>query len=160
MKSGVFILLTTGILACNNADKKTENNDHSGHNKTELKTPEDSLYHDVMEGHDAVMPKMGKVRAAQKEAQRLLDSISTLPAKAQKEAGELKTKLETLVNDLNYSDFAMDKWMSEFNMDSAKNNMEQRLKYLTDEKMKVGKVKEAVLNGLAKADSIFKAKIN
>ena len=33
------------------------------------------------------------------------------------------------------------------------------LKYLLDEKMKVGKVKEAILKSLSKADSLLKAKL-
>jgi hypothetical protein len=53
----------------------------------------------------------------------------------------------------------MNKWMDEFNMDSAVNNMEQRIKYLTDEKMKVGKVKESILGSLHKADSLLKSKL-
>ena len=88
----------------------------------------------------------------------MLDSIAKLPAKAQTAAAALKAKLESLINDLNYADFAMDKWMVEFNMDSAKDNIEQRMKYLAEEKLKVTKVKEAVLGGLAKADSLLRAK--
>ena len=112
-----------------------------------------------MAGHDEVMPKMGKVRGAQARAKAMLDSLAKLPSKAQDAAVDLKKKLETLVNDLNYADFAMDKWMTEFNMDSAVNNLEMRLKYLESEKGKVTKVKEAILGGLAKADSLFKAKL-
>ena len=156
MKELLTFLLLTALInttSCNNSESE---GDHSGHNAKEPKTKADSLMMQVMEGHDAVMPKMGKVRGAQKEAQRLLDSVSALPAKAQEAAKTLKQELETLINELNYADFAMDKWMVEFNMDSAKDNMEQRIQYLTDEKMKVTKVKEAVLNGLAKADSLLK----
>ncbi len=59
--------------------------------------------------------------------------------------------------DLRNAIFAMDKWMAEFNMDSAKEDMEKRVQYLLDEKMKVGKVKDAILNSLNKADSLLKA---
>jgi hypothetical protein len=52
----------------------------------------------------------------------------------------------------------MDKWMVEFSMDSMKNNVEQRINYLTEEKLKVGKVKDAILNSLAQADSLLKKK--
>jgi hypothetical protein len=106
------------------------------------------------------MGKMGKVRAAQKEAKRLLDSLGTLPAKAQAGAVELKVKLQGLINELDYADFSMDKWMTEFNMDSATNDLQERIRYLTDEKMKVGKVKQAILTSLQKADSLLKAKFN
>lgn len=146
--------LLIAFTACNN---EKDHEGHGGHRKNQPQNRADSLMAEVMDGHDAVMPKMGKVRGAQKEAQRLIDSIAALPANAQAGAIELKSKLEELVKDLGYADFAMDKWMTEFDMDSAKDNMEQRIRYLEDEKMKVGKVKEAILNSLSKADSLLKA---
>jgi predicted nuclease with TOPRIM domain len=160
IKKIIFPLLAISFLtACNNAGKE----DHSKHEmkdgKAVVKAPVDSLFDEVMAGHDEVMPKMGKVRGAQARAKAMLDSIAKLPAKAQDAAMDLKKKLETLVNDLNYADFAMDKWMTEFNMDSAVNNVQERLKYLESEKGKVTKVKEAVLGGLARADSLLKAKL-
>jgi len=149
------ILFASGLffISCGSNENK---HDHAGHKNNVPKTGEDSLYNEVMAGHDEVMPKMGKIRGAQKEAQRLIDSIAALPAKAQAEAASLKTKLEELVKDLSYADFAMDKWMTEFSLDSAKDNIEMRLKYLAEEKLKVNKVKDAILNSLAKADSLLK----
>lgn len=160
IKKIIFPLLAISLFtACNNAGKE----DHSQHmtdaEKAAPKTRVDSLFDEVMAGHDEVMPKMGKVRGAQAQAKAMLDSIAKLPAKAQDAAVDLKKKLETLINDLNYADFSMDKWMTEFNMDSAVNNMQERIKYLEGEKGKVTKVKEAVLGGLARADSLFKAKL-
>lgn len=156
MKKIVTIFIVAGCLVFVSCGEGKKNDAHSGHSKDEPKTATDSLYKEVMAGHDEVMPKMGKIRGAQKEAQRLIDSIAALPVKAQAEAASLKTKLEELVKDLSNADFAMDKWMTEFNMDSAKDNTEQRLKYLSEEKIKVNNVKEAVLSSLAKADSLLK----
>ena len=150
----LFVMAGLSIISCNNSAEK-----NNGHSKKIPGTKADSLMEDVMDGHNVGMGKMGKIRGAQKEAQRLLDSIAILPAKVQITAAELKSKLQSLINDLNYADFAMDKWMTEFNMDSAKNSMEQRLQYLSDEKLKVGKVKEAILKSLQKADSLLKAKL-
>jgi uncharacterized lipoprotein NlpE involved in copper resistance len=144
------------LIACNNSDKK--NDDHSGHTTGVPKTQEDSLFADVMDGHDVGMAKMGKIRAMQAQVKKVLDSIATLPAKAKQAATPLKAKLDSVAADLSYAEMAMDKWMTEFNMDSAKDNIEQRIKYLADEKLKVGKVKEAILGGLEKADSVLKAK--
>jgi hypothetical protein len=159
MKKIFIAALVAGIfvfIACNNSDKKQE--DHSRHTTDVPKTQEDSLYADVMDGHNVGMAKMGKIRAMQNEVKRVLDSIATLPAKAKQAAAPLKAKLDSVTADLSYAEMAMDKWMTEFNMDSAKNNIEQRIKYLTDEKSKVGKVKAAILGGLQKADSLLKAK--
>jgi hypothetical protein len=43
-------------------------------------------------------------------------------------------------------------------MDSALNNTEERINYLTTENIKVSKVKDAVLSSLQKADSVLKSK--
>ncbi|MBI5370754.1 MAG: viral A-type inclusion protein [Sphingobacteriales bacterium] len=150
------LLAVSLVMACNNEGKE-KHDEHGSKNET-AKTPADSLYEEVMSGHDEVMPKMGKVRGAQARAKALLDSIARLPVKAQDAAAGLKKDLESLVSELNNADFSMDKWMTEFKMDSAENDPGLRLKYLAGEKEKVMKVKEAVLSGLARADSLLKAK--
>ncbi len=144
------------VMACNNEGKE-EQDEHGSKNEV-AKTPVDSLYEEVMSGHDEVMPKMGKVRGAQARAKALLDSIAKLPVKEQDAVVGLKKDLESLINELNNADFSMDKWMTEFKMDSAENDPVLRLKYLAGEKEKVMKVKDAVLGGLARADSLLKAK--
>ena len=141
------------LTACNNNDKKANGGQEVS------KTLVDSLEAEVMDGHNVGMAKYGKLTAMQNEAQRLLDSIAKLPAKAQEAMMPLKTKLNGLVEDLKSAKSDMDKWMDEYNMDSAVNNIEQRIKYLTEEKLKVSKVKEAILNSLQKADSVIKARL-
>lgn len=138
------------LIACNNSGNSSDSKEKKPLSVT------DSLMNLVMEGHDAVMPKMGKVRGAQKKAKQMLDSLSNLPAKTQQAVSGLKGKLESLINDLSNADYSMDRWMSEFKMDSAKENIDERIKYLTEEKLKVDKVKEAILNGLARADSLLR----
>src|SRR5687767_698992 len=111
-------------------------------NSNEEKKPDgaqakaDTLLEEVMDGHDVGMAKTPKLSQAQKEAQRLLDSISRLPAKSQEAIAGFKARLDSLRKDLEYADFAMDKWMEEFNYDSAKDNVEKRIEYLTEEKVK------------------------
>jgi len=158
MKRVYFLLLAGSLaatIACNNEKKQ---DDHSGHKKNEPKTQADSLMADVMDGHDVGMSKYGKLQAMEKKVKTAIDSIAKLPAKAQKELAPYKAKLDSAAAGLSYALFAMDKWMEEFNMDSAKDNMEARIQYLLDEKMKVGKVKESILNSIGKADSLLKAK--
>ena len=143
------------VLACNNEKKEDQN----GHGKNEPKTQADSLMADVMDGHDVGMAKYGKLQAMEKKVKASLDSISKLPAKARESLAPYKAQLDSVAADLSYAIFAMDKWMEEFNMDSAQDDMQKRIQYLLDEKMKVGKVKEAILNSLGKADSLLKAKL-
>ncbi len=146
-----IILLVIGVVSCNN-----QGNTHGGHN--EPKTQADSLMNDVMDGHNVGMAKMGKLTRAEQTTQRILDSISKLPAKAKQATEPLKVRLDSLQKDLQYAEFAMNKWMEEFNMDSAINDAKQRVNYLAEEKLKVTKVKEAILNSLQKADTLLKQK--
>jgi hypothetical protein len=106
-----------------------------------------------MDVHDEVMPKMGKVRGAQQRAQQRLDSLAKQAGSANK---AYRRQLEQLISDLNYADFAMDKWMVEFNMDSAKDNKTLRTLYFQQELEKVQKVKAAILGSLASADSLIR----
>ena len=55
---------------------------------------------------------------------------------------------------------AMDKWMKELERDSVINQMkmEEKIKYFSSEKLKGEKVKENILKGLQKADSLIKDK--
>lgn len=157
MKKYIFPLILLIIAACNNADKKQEGN--KDHTTDVPKTQADSLMADIMDGHGVGMSKMGKISVMQKQVTRLLDSIATLPAKTRQAAAAYKNKLDSVAKDLSYAEMAMNKWMDEFNMDSAVNNLDERIKYLTDEKWKVAKVKAAILGGLHKADSLLKAKL-
>jgi len=147
-----LFLAITSITACNNKNKK----DNAG--QIAPKTLADSLENEVMDGHNAGMAKYGKLTSKQNEARRLLDSIANLPAKAREAMTPLKAKLDSLVEDLISAKAKMDKLMDEYNMDSAVNNLEQRIKYLTEEEIKVSKVKESILNSLQKADSVLNAK--
>lgn len=139
-------ILFIGLLACNNDGKGSK------------QVLADSLEKEVLEGHDIAMPKSMKIPDVQKEVTRIIDSLGKLPAKTQQAAAPFKKKLDSLLIDLSYADEAMNIWMKEFDFDSAKNNIEQRIKYLADEKLKVENVKKAVLGSLEKADSLLKAR--
>lgn len=158
MKSFLISLtfLSLSLLACNSEEPHEHSADHQHGQEEKPLTLADSLYKEVMDAHDAVMPKMGKVRGAQKRAQELIDSISGLKGQSLKDNQQLKKDLEQLVSDLNYADYAMDQWMTDFNLDSGSTNPAVRIQYLSDEKSRVGKVKEAILNSLTKADSLLK----
>ena len=150
----LVVLITITISACNSVENK-----HNGHLQTnEPKTKADSLLRDVDDDHITGMAKMGRLTRAEQTTRRLLDSISKLPAKARQAAEPIKVKLDSLQKELSYAEFEMNKWMNEFNMDSSVNNEQERINYLGSEKLKVSKVKEAILSSLQKADSLLKDK--
>ena len=151
MKKIITVLaITMAIVSCG------ENKHHHEETTAVPLTKADTLYEEIMQLHDAVMPKMGKVRGARDYAQQLIDSIGKLPAKSKAASQSYTAELEALAKSLNTADVEMDNWMMAFNMDSLAGDPTKRAEYFTEEKLKVIKVKEAVLGGLAKADSLFK----
>ena len=152
-KSKLFcgILVISFFAACNNQPGKTaaDNNEKIA----------DSLFKEVMHGHDIGMAKSMAIEKAIGITQKAIDSLNSLSATAKQNAAPYKQQLDSLLKDLNYASFSMDKWMGEMNWEPSKIEINERIKYLTAEKLKVEKVKEAILGSLAKADSLLKAKL-
>jgi hypothetical protein len=146
----LFIAISILVFACNDAE--------NSHNAREAaaatpKSPGDSLYEVVDKLHIEGMAKTGKLRSALEQVQKKLDSLVKLPSK--KVDKEYRQSLIDLQEDLSYADYAMFTWMNEFK-DSIKDNTELRIKYLQSEKEKVTKVRDNILNGLQRADSLLK----
>jgi hypothetical protein len=137
------------FIACSNA----ENNSSATHDKPQ--THEDSLFKDVMDGHDFAMAKMNRIPSLQKQVNHTIDSINQLPEKLKKAATGYKEQLDSLSEKLKYADFSMNKWMEEFNYDTATKST-HRAVYLESENKKIAGVKEAMLSALQKADLLFK----
>ena len=149
MKKNISILIAFVFvfsISCNNSGKK----------KDPLQAQADGLQKEVLMGHDIAMPKSMKIPRLQKEVKQMIDSINKFPPKELKANASYKMELENLLIDLSNADSVMHKWMDEFNLDSFNTNVEQRIKYLSGEKIKIDKVKDAVLTSLQKADSILK----
>jgi cysteinyl-tRNA synthetase len=146
----IFISITFVILsvACNN----TENSKAATHD--EPMTHADSLMKDVLHGHDFAMGKMSKLSAAQKHVHQVLDSINKLAGKLRNASAGYKTQLDSLTEKLKYAENGMNKWMEEFNYDSATNGA-NRTRYLESENLKISTVKAAMLSALQKADSLL-----
>jgi hypothetical protein len=145
------LLLCIFLSACNSGPGN--NNSSTAHDVP--KTHADSLLKDVMDGHDFAMAKMSKLSAAQKRVQYLVDSINKLPQTQQKSIAVYKTGLDSLAEKLKYADFGMNKWMEEFDYDSATKSANREL-YLESENKKIANVKGAITTALGQADSLFK----
>lgn len=150
LAAGIFTLA-----ACNGADKK-----HDGHTTNSPNTQVDSLMKAIDDGHIVGMSKIGKIHNTQKDIQHIVDSISNLSPKTQESLNTYVEQLKSTIKDLEYADFAMDKWMPEYynNTDTLANDIDERIKYLINEKTKINKITEAILGGLQKADSLLKAR--
>jgi hypothetical protein len=147
----IGLVFFAGILAaCNNASNKTTTT-----STDTSKSQADTLMSEVMDGHDEGMAKYGKLNAMEKKIQGWLDSLQTLKDKS---AAMMRPRLDSLLAEVRSAKQGMDTWMESFNMDSAVNDMNQRIRYLSEEKIKVGKVRDNILNVLRKTDSLFRNK--
>jgi paraquat-inducible protein B len=147
-----LLAVVLSFLACKNTS--SESGERTDGYTAVLKTKEDSLYHEVMQGHDVAMAKMGRLRKHLKQIQHELDSLTKLPSK--KIDQRYQQALIELQEDLNYADHSMYTWMDEFKADSAKDDKSKRLPYLEAEKVKVEKVKKSIFNSMQRADSLLK----
>src|SRR5436190_24156858 len=111
-RSLFFIALISMLaIACQNATNADKTERKNGFTPV-LKSPEDSLYHDVMQGHDAAMAKMGRLRKYIDQVQHALDSINKLPS--QKTNISYQHRLIDLQKELNNADNDMNTWMEGF----------------------------------------------
>jgi hypothetical protein len=149
-------LLCCIIFSCTNIDKK-----HSHHSSEDPKNPIDSLLKEIDDLHVVGMSKMGQLTKLQQQVRTKIDSISKLSVKLTGPVSVYKKELDSLLKGLEYAEFAMDKWMPEYynNTDTLADNISERIKYLNIEKIKATKIKEAILNGVQKADSLLKTKL-
>jgi len=144
----ILVSISLAIISCNNnAESKTETSE-----KTLKK--EESLYNEVIEGHDEGMKKMRKLLFSQKAVEQALDSL-TKDTKVKHNAVYIQ-QLEGLKEELAQAETSMNIWMEEFSPDTLNSDKEKRVQYLEAEKAKVGKVNELINSSLRKTDSLIK----
>jgi hypothetical protein len=128
------------------------NNQESGGTSTGEMSAMDSLRKEIDDIHIVGMSKMGQLNKLQQRVEHYIDSLDQLPAKAKNAAASLKSKADSLLQDLNYADFAMNKWMREYYdpaiKDTLANQPEKLMEYLRQEKEKAMKITDAILEGI------------
>ena len=149
----IFLALSLGLASCGNNGNDPSQEDRKDGYSEKPASPEDSLFHEVMEGHDSAMAKMGKLSGAIKAVRLRRDSLVRVGARSGNSDLITATNLE---KELTLSETAMNDWMEHFNVDSATDNEAVRLKYLESEIGKVNKVKDQMFSALGKADSLLK----
>ena len=144
----ILTVMAFTILSCNNnAETKSESAE-------EVVTKEDSLYKEVIEGHDEGMMKMRRLLASQKAVQQALDSLNR-NTKAKLNTVYIQ-QLEGLKEELAQAETNMNIWMESFSPDTMNSDKEKRALYLEAEKAKVAKVNELINKSIGKTDSLLK----
>ena len=146
----IIFVCTVLITACKDEPAPAATERKDGYTKN-LQSRQDSLFQEVMDGHDVGMARMGKISGYLKTIKVALDS-----AKKQKPVNKhLIAVFESVSADLSQADYSMNRWMEEFKLDSAENNEPVRIAYLESEKDKVNKIRDRILNSIKRADSLY-----
>jgi hypothetical protein len=153
MKTFFTCILILGLFGCGSEEAEQERKD--GYTPV-LETREDSLFHDVMEGHDEGMAKMGKLMRYQRFTRGAIDSLNRLP-NAKADPG-LIDRYSEILQQLVLADDAMNRWMGNFKADTLKDNIPARERYLLSEKLKVEQVRDLILEAERVGDSAFSKK--
>jgi hypothetical protein len=106
-----------------------------------------ALYDEVMKVHDEVMPKMNDVYKLKEELKKEI-------ADAPKMVEEKRKAIESAILQLDAASEGMMDWMRNFNPLPDSLGEENARKYLEDQKGKVNKVKEDMLEAIDKAKSL------
>lgn len=135
------------FLACQQQPAATPFSRSNGYAEV-LKTKDDSLFHEIMQGHDGAMAKMGRLSLAISEVNAAKDSLIRNKQQA--------SAFEKLAIDLEQAEVGMDNWMKAFKMDTLKDAPDKRIKYFEEEKRKIMIVKVKIIESLSKADSLMR----
>ena len=107
----------------------------------------DFLFQEIMDVHDEVMPKMGKIRNLEKQCR----SVALISP----DSSELIRQAEFLSN----ANEAMMIWMREFNSNFRGSDLEKR-EYLLAQKMKIYHVKDLMNSSLLHGEKLVRSAIN
>jgi hypothetical protein len=98
------------------------------------------------------MAKKGKVTGYLKTADQKIDSVSKIRSG---DARQTEAAYRDVRSKLKVAEDGMNKWMNEFRADSAQNETDVRISYLTEEKRKMEQIRDQTLEALKQADSVL-----
>ncbi|MFT3748940.1 MAG: hypothetical protein QM768_11510 [Agriterribacter sp.] len=152
MKNYIVFFLLMAACACGNANNNQPADEHN--NASIPKTASDSLYKSVMDGHDVSMKKMGEIVRLKALISQQKDSIAKFKTKDL----QYIAAFDTAFNNLVYAEELMNKWMQDFNPDSAGNSEDEKLVFFRKEKEKIDTVNARINNSIEAAKKITAAR--
>jgi len=114
-----------------------------------LGSPVDSLFHEVMDGHDAGMAKVGRLRKYSQQLAHQIDSIT----KSSNSSSNI-TELQRVKDSLDRAHAAMFEWMDGFKADTLTASTDRRMQYLQAQKTSVLLVRDRIMNSIRLYDSL------
>ncbi len=149
MKNRLWLLLlalSVFAIACGGGKQKAEEKGVFTEQQIEA---QEAAYRQMMDVHDEVMPKMGEMNSAARELKPLLETTQD---------EELKTEIMEVLQALEMAEDGMMEWMQASpRMPQLRDSLSHDaiMGILQAEQPKVDKVKEDILNSLAKAQELL-----
>jgi hypothetical protein len=147
MKNIHLIPLLAIVFALPGCSQKSNEHGHEHPKEQEEKGPNQSLYDEVMDVHDEVMPKMDDIYKLKEKLKKQLAEAPTM-------VEEKKKDLEKTILQLDSASEGMMVWMRNFNPIPDSLGEEKARKYLEEQKIKVTKVKEDMLKAIEEAKAV------
>lgn len=143
MKTFLFAFLLAHVVMLTGCGQKSDdhNHDHHSHEESSANQP---LYDEVMKVHDEVMPKMDDIYKLKEQLKKQLEATPAM-------VDEKKRELENIIVQLDSASEGMMVWMRNFNPIPDSLGEEKARKYLEEQKEKVNKVKEDMLQAIEEA---------
>ena len=135
MRPLLFVLILLGCNSKTNNGRDSQNGTDSGNQV---------LYDEVMKVHDEVMPKMNDIYKLKEELKKDIANAPDLVEKKRKE-------IESAIVQLDAASESMMDWMRNFNPLPDSLGEENARRYLEEQKVKVDKVKEEMLQAIEEA---------
>lgn len=148
MNSVMIIFLALLMVSCTGGDRHS---DQLTPIKS-VKTPVDSLFEEVMQGHDAGMAKLGRLKKNSQLLSRQIDSLGKAGIKDKLSMAGMKRVKDSL----EAAHAAMFEWMDGFKADTLVDAPAQRIEYLRGQKLSVDMVRDRIMNSLRLYDSVNK----
>lgn len=112
-----------------------------------LSEPE-QLQKEVMEIHDAVMPKMSDLNRVKRKLKDLIESNSSF-------SNPEKEKINITIDEIISAENAMMDWMKAYKAPKATDPPEKVIDYLKDEKIRISTVNDQMLQTLKNGESLL-----
>ena len=140
VKSLLFLFAIV-LAACTQSAKHDEHHHDAGNSG---ENPNQTLYDQVMDIHDEIMPRAEDIYQLKKELQEKLSSNPNMTA-------DKKQELELVIAQLDSADQSMMDWMHQFKPLPDSADQEKARAYLESEMERIKKVKDLMNESIAKA---------
>ncbi len=138
-----FLIGSLAFSACQSGEQQPS--------EEELQTQQEQMWNEVMAVHDEVMPQMSEIKRLQNELKAYIGEDSSLDAEVQEKVGQA-------VQELSAAGEGMMSWMSNIRqLEPLREEMDHEgiMNYLKEEKTKVDKVKEDMINSIEKGKEMM-----